>query len=101
MTKGEEIKVLTRIAVQRGLEIEELQSQVESLQAASAMRVVQEWMFARSLATGHGDTAEDMLNEAEWQIAEAMRVKCEEIVRDYTFTRGEAANAIAILRRMP
>lgn len=36
---------------------------------------VARWMISKSLATGHGDTVEDMLNEAKWQIEEAMRAK--------------------------
>jgi hypothetical protein len=32
-----------------------------------------EWMHEHGLATGHGDTIADMLNEAKWQIAEQVR----------------------------
>jgi hypothetical protein len=39
----------------------------ESLRARAA---VAQWMIARSYATGHGDTIEDMLGELEWQIKE-------------------------------
>jgi hypothetical protein len=64
-----------------------------------AMRAVQQWMSSKSLATGHGDTAEDMLNEAEWQIAEAIRAKCEEIAREYT-THGKWTGALQIADRI-
>ena len=29
-----------------------------------------QWMIKKGLATGHGDTIEDLLQELEWQIAE-------------------------------
>ena len=48
---------------------------VSDFSEANAANAVAEWMFSKSLATGHGDTVKDMLNEAEWQIAEAMRAK--------------------------
>lgn len=32
--------------------------------------IVAQWMIAKGLATGHGDTIEDLLEEAYWQIIE-------------------------------
>jgi hypothetical protein len=29
-----------------------------------------QWMIKKGLATGHGDSVEDLLHELEWQIAE-------------------------------
>jgi hypothetical protein len=38
--------------------------------------IVAKWMISKGLATGHGDTIEDLLNEAEWQIVENAREVC-------------------------
>lgn len=38
--------------------------------AADPREPVALWMIARSYATGHGDTVEDMLGELEWQAQE-------------------------------
>lgn len=38
-----------------------------------AARELAEWMIRNSLATGHGDTFHDMLQELEWQIEELRR----------------------------
>jgi hypothetical protein len=35
-----------------------------------AREIVARWMIAKGLATGHGDTIEDLLEEAYWQIIE-------------------------------
>jgi hypothetical protein len=32
--------------------------------------LVAQWMITKGLATGHGDTIEDLLEEAYWQIME-------------------------------
>jgi hypothetical protein len=42
---------------------------------------VARWMIANGLATGHGDTIEDLLGEASWQIAE-LRSKIEKMGSD-------------------
>jgi hypothetical protein len=41
-----------------------------ALVAAQEREKVAAWMIARGYATGHGDTTEDLLREAEWQIRE-------------------------------
>lgn len=38
--------------------------------ASDEMKEVQEWMFANSYATGHGETIADMLVELEGQVRE-------------------------------
>jgi hypothetical protein len=50
---------------------------------------VARWMISKSLATGHGDTVEDMLNEAEWQIRESERAACEAIAREHAELTGD------------
>jgi hypothetical protein len=39
----------------------------------AGLEAVAQWMIARSYATGHGDTIEDMLVELEWQAASRTR----------------------------
>ena len=41
-----------------------------ALVAAAEREKVAAWMIKKGLATGHGDTIEDLLQELEWQIAE-------------------------------
>ena len=36
----------------------------------SELETIAKWMIANSLATGHGDTVDDLLDEAAGQIAE-------------------------------
>lgn len=76
------------------------------------------WMIAKSYATGHGDTVEDMLGELEWQAMERMRNKAEAAAKgsseefdfqstlaecrdnEYSFHNGRiaAAHAVAALK---
>jgi hypothetical protein len=39
-------------------------------QEAKDREIVARWMVEMGLATGHGDTLEDLLKEATWQIKE-------------------------------
>ena len=48
-----------------------------------AREKVAAWMRARSYATGHGDTIEDLLKELEWQVAEREREALGYIILDY------------------
>ena len=43
------------------------------------------WMRARSYATGHGDTIEDLLKELEWQVAEREREACAKVCEGTRF----------------
>ena len=53
-------------------------------QAVAAEREkVAAWMRARSYATGHGDTIEDLLKELEWQVAEREREACAKVAESY------------------
>jgi hypothetical protein len=61
-------------------EIAELE-RFAALVAAKEREKVADWMMQRALATGHGDTIEDMLVELEWQIREKEREKMLEELR--------------------
>ena len=50
-----------------------------ALVAAAKREKVAAWMRARSYATGHGDTSEDLLKELEWQVAEREREACAKV----------------------
>jgi hypothetical protein len=52
-----------------------------------------QWMIARSYATGHGDTLEDLLKELEWQVRESEREACAQLAFNAK-TYIEAAAAI-------
>ena len=54
-----------------------------ALVAAAEREKVAAWMRARSYATGHGDTVEDLLKELEWQVAERVTWKCAEVAEAY------------------
>ena len=54
-----------------------------ALVAAAEREKVAAWMRARSYATGHGDTVEDLLKELEWQVAEREREALGDIILDY------------------
>jgi hypothetical protein len=41
----------------------------------AGLEAIAQWMIARSYATGHGDTIEDMLGELEWQAKKRVDVK--------------------------
>ena len=51
---------------------------------------VAKWMISKSLATGHGDAIEDVLDEAEWQIREREREECAKIADDMDSFEGDA-----------
>ena len=53
------------------------------LVAAAEREKVAAWMRARSYATGHGDTIEDLLKELEWQVAEREREACAKVAESY------------------
>lgn len=57
--------------------------------------IVAEWMISKSLATGHGDTIEDLLNEAEWQIVEREREACAKRLDDEAERHEQAMDGIA------
>ena len=63
---------------------------------------VARWMIANSLATGHGDTIDDLLSEASWQIAE-LRSKIEKMMEGALFVdlKGEWWNANHIVKIEP
>lgn len=50
-----------------------------NLVAATERNKVAQWMIARSYATGHGDTVEDLLKELEWQVREEERELCAQV----------------------
>ena len=50
-----------------------------NLVAAAERNKVAAWMMAQGYATGHGDTTEDLLREAEWQIREREREACAKV----------------------
>jgi hypothetical protein len=45
---------------------------------------IAEWMIKHGYATGHGDTAEDLLEELEWQVAEKEREACAKVCEEGT-----------------
>ena len=55
---------------------------------------VAKWMISKSLATGHGDAIEDMLDEAEWQIREREREACAKIAEEGYSLPASIATAI-------
>ena len=65
-----------------GFYVEELQRFAALVAAAEREKVVA-WMHSNSYATGHGDTAEDLLKELEWQVAEREREALGDIILDY------------------
>ena len=54
-----------------------------ALVAAAEREKVAAWMRARSYATGHGDTTEDLLKQLEWQVAEREREACAKVAESY------------------
>lgn len=40
------------------------------------MNEIANWMMARGVATGHGDSIADMLKELEWQVVERAVKEC-------------------------
>ena len=63
-----------------------------ALVAAAEREKVATWMRARSYATGHGDTIEDLLKELEWQVAEREREACAKVceAEQFELTQGVA-----------
>ena len=61
-----------------GFYVEELENFAVLVAAAERERVAA-WKRARSYATGHGDTIEDLLKELEWQVAEREREACAKV----------------------
>ena len=61
-----------------GFYVEELEN-FAALVAAAERGKVAACMRARSYATGHGDTIEDLLKELEWQVAEREREACAKV----------------------
>ena len=51
------------------------------------------WMRARSYATGHGDTIEDLLKELEWQVAEREREACAKVCFDMAQQHNDIRSA--------
>ena len=58
---------------------EEMLEYFAELVAAAERNKVAQWMIARSYATGHGDTVEDLLKELEWQVREEERELCAQV----------------------
>ena len=50
-----------------------------AVEATILCNKVAQWMIARSYATGHGDTVEDLLNELDWQVREEERELCAQL----------------------
>ena len=53
-----------------------------NLVAAAERNKVAQWMIARSYATGHGDTVEDLLKELDWQVREEERELCAQVCEE-------------------
>ncbi len=70
------------IKAQRDELVQKLPKLVAEAVAAEREKVAA-WMRARSYATGHGDTVEDLLKELEWQVAEREREALGDIILDY------------------
>lgn len=68
-------------------------------QTLHADREIVEWMHGHGLATGHGDTLTDMLNEARAQIRDQERERCAKAMESLygDFTGPVAARAIRSL----
>lgn len=61
-----------------------------ALVAAAELEKVAQWMLARSYATGHGDTTEDLLAELVAQVADREREACAQVC-DAEAVKCEAA----------
>ena len=53
------------------------------------------WMRARSYATGHGDTIEDLLKELKWQVAEREREARAKVAESYEPTCDTCPSGVA------
>ena len=74
-----------------------------NLVAAAERNKVAQWMIARSYATGHGDTVEDLLKELAQSVREEERELCaqvceEEIQRVKPIYSVVAENALKAIR---
>jgi hypothetical protein len=72
-----------------------------ALVAAAERERVAAWMLARSYATGHGDTVEDLLNELEWQVAEREREACAKVCEELPNTFKIAADEFGYTAEQP
>ena len=82
------------IKAQRDELVQKLPKLVAEAVAAEREKVAA-WMRARSYATGHGDTIEDLLKELEWQVAERVTWKCAEIAEAYEPTCDVCPKGVA------
>jgi predicted RNase H-like HicB family nuclease len=87
-------------------EIEKINAHIKTLEEALVIgrEKMTAWMMAQGYATGHGDTIEDLLREAEWQIREHEREACalvceerQEVFQKY-YTKGLAAMCAEAIR---
>ncbi len=67
-----------------------------ALVAAAEREKVAAWMRARSYATGHGDTTEDLLKELEWQVAEREREACAKVCELEAAKLEQSREALAV-----
>ena len=73
---------------------------VQTRKAVEAEREkVAAWMIARSFATGHGDTTEDLLKELEWQVRESEREACAKVCEERSMVKGGEVFAAKIRAR--
>lgn len=95
-----------RIITKNAPEIERINAHIKELEEAVLIgrEKVAQWMIERGYATGHGDTTEDLLREAEWQIREREREACalvceerQEVFQKY-YTKGLAAMCAEAIR---
>ena len=56
------------------LKVANLRGQLETI-AAKEREVVANWIMNKGFATGHGDSIVDLLDQLEWQIADAIRAR--------------------------
>lgn len=78
-----------------GFYVEELE-RFAALIAAAEREKVAAWMRSKSYATGHGDTAEDLLKELEWQVAEREREACAKVCESEAAKLSQSREALAI-----
>ena len=95
-----------RIIAANAPEIEKINAHIKELEEALVVgrEKVAAWMMRQGYATGHGDTIEDLLREAEWQIREREREACalvceerQEVFQKY-YTKGLAAMCAEAIR---
>ena len=95
-----------RIIAANAPEIERINAYIKELEEALVIgrEKVATWMTRQGYATGHGDSIEDLLREAEWQIREREREACakvceerQEVFQKY-YTKGLAAMCAEAIR---